>query len=82
MSSKHSTFIGIDLSDPFAKHKRPCTRATIGMNLNCIFGEWEYSLTGNQIVQDKIPPIQFVLAIDGSQGLAGNPERTMRLGDP
>lgn len=81
MSTKRSTFIGIDLSDPLAKRKRPCTRATIGTNLNCIFDEWEYDLTGNQIVPDKIPPIQFVLAIDGPQGLAGNPECTMRLGE-
>jgi len=39
MSPKRSTFIGIDLLDPFARHKRPCTRATIAMNLNCIFDE-------------------------------------------
>ena len=81
MSNKRSIFIGIDLSDPFAKRKRPCTRATIGSNLNCIFDEWEYDLTGNQIVPDKILPIQFVLAIDGPQGLASNPEYTMRLGE-
>jgi len=81
MSTKLTTFIGIDLSDPFAKYKRPCTRATIGTNLNCIFDEWEYDLTGNQIVRDKISPTQFVLAIDGPQGLAGNPECTMRLGE-
>jgi len=81
MPNKRSTFIGIDLSDPFAKRKRPCTRATIGTNLNCIFDEWEYDLTGDQIVPDKVPPTQFVLAIDGPQGLAGNPERTMRIGE-
>ncbi|GAH60339.1 unnamed protein product, partial [marine sediment metagenome] len=81
MSTKRSIFIGIDLSDPFAKCKRPCTRATIGTDLNCIFDEWEYDLTGNQIAPDNILPIHFVLAIDGPQGLAGNPEYTMRLGE-
>jgi len=81
LSNKRSIFIGIDLSDPFAKHKRPCTRATIGSNLNCTFDEWEYDLTGNQIVPDTILPIQFVLAIDGPQGLASNSECTMRLAD-
>jgi hypothetical protein len=81
MSPKLTTFIGIDLSDPFAKNKRPCTRATIGTNLDCIFDEWEYDLTGNQIVPDKISTTQFILAIDGPQGLAGNPECTMRLSE-
>ena len=81
MPTKRSTFIGIDLSDHFAKRKRPCTRATIGTDLNCIFDEWEYDLTGNQIIPDKISPAQFVLAIDGPQGLAGNPGRTIRLGE-
>jgi hypothetical protein len=81
MTTRRSTFIGIDLSDFFARHKRPCTRATIGTDLNCVFDEWEYNLTGNQVVPDKIPPTQFILAIDGSQGLAGNPERTMRIGE-
>jgi hypothetical protein len=81
MSTKRSIFIGIDLSDPFAKCKRPCTRATIGTNLNCVFDEWEYDLTGNRIVSDKILPVQFVLAIDGPQGLASNPECTMRLSE-
>ena len=81
MSTKSSTFIGIDLSDPFARRQRPCTRATIGTNLNCIFDEWEYVLTGSQIIPDRIPPAQFILAIDGPQGLAGSPEGTMRLGE-
>ena len=79
MLTRHSAFIGIDLSDPFAKRKRPCTRATIGTNLDCIFDDWEYDQNGNQIVPDGIPSTQFVLAIDGPQGLAGNPECAMRL---
>jgi hypothetical protein len=81
MITKRSTFIGIDLSDFFARRKRPCTRATIGENLNCIFGEWEFDLTGNQIAPDRMPSIQFVLAIDGPQGLAGNTEYAMRFSE-
>jgi len=75
------TYIGIDLSDPFAKGRRPCTRATIGANLTCTFDEWEYALTGNQIVLDGIPSSQFALAIDGPQGLAGSPECMMRVSE-
>ena len=81
MSNIRSMFIGIDLSDPFAKRGRPCTRATIRPNLNCIFDEWEYDVTGSQIVPDDILPTQFLVAIDGPQGLAGNPECTMRLSE-
>ena len=81
MSTGRSIFIGIDLSDPFAKRKRPCTRATIGTDLNCIFDEWEYDPTGNQIVSGEKFLMPFVLAIDGPQGLAGNPECTMRLSE-
>jgi hypothetical protein len=51
------------------------------MNLNCIFDEWEYDPTGNQIIPDEILPMQFVLAVDGPQGLAGNQECTMRLSE-
>jgi len=81
MSIGHSIFIRIDLSDPYAKQKRPCDRATIGMDLNCVFDEWDYNSTGNQIIPDEILPIPFILAIDGPQGLAGNPENTMRLSE-
>jgi len=81
MSNIRLMFIGIDLSDPFAKRGRPCTRATVRPNFNCIFDEWEYDVTGSQIVPDDILPTQFLVAIDGPQGLAGNPECTMRLSE-
>ena len=81
MPARCSVFIAIDLSDPFAKRKRPCTRATIGTNLNCIFDEWEYDLAGSQIVPDRMFSEAFVLAIDGPQGLAGYPECAMRLSE-
>jgi hypothetical protein len=81
MPARYSVFIGIDLSDPFAKRKRPCTRATMGANLNCIFDEWEYDLTSSRIIRDRMPSAGFVLAIDGPQGLAGQPECRMRLSE-
>jgi hypothetical protein len=81
MSIESAIFIGVDLSDPFARHKRPSTRAIIEMNLSCIFDEWEYNPTGNQIISDKIRPMRFILAIDGPQGLAKNPECTMRFSE-
>lgn len=81
ISTKSPFFIGIDLSDPFARRKRPCTRATMGIDLNCGFDEWEYDLTGNQIIPYKILTLQFVLAIDGPQGLSGIPEATMRISE-
>ena len=72
-------FIGIDLSDPFAKHKRTCTRAILGADLYCTFDEWEYDLTGSTIVPPKVVHSPHIVAIDGPQGLASSLERRMRL---
>jgi len=72
-------FIGIDLSDPFAKHERTCTRAILGAALYCTFDEWEYDLTGSTIVPPKVAHLPHVVAIDGPQGLASSLEHRMRL---
>jgi len=72
-------FIGIDLSDPFAQHKRTCTRAILGAALHCTFDEWEYDLTGSTIVPPEVAHLPYIVAIDGHQGLSGSPERRMRL---
>lgn len=72
-------FIGIDLSDPFAEHKRACTRAILGADLFCMFDEWGYDLTGSTIVPPEVANLPHILAIDGPQGLAGSPEHRMRL---
>jgi hypothetical protein len=72
-------FIGIDLSDPFAKQKRRCTRAILGADLRCTLDEWEYSQTGSAIVPSEIAHLPHIVAMDGPQGLAGNPSQRMRL---
>ncbi len=72
-------FIGIDLTDPFAKHKRTCTRAILGAAHYCTFDEWEYDLTGSTIVPSKVAHLPHIVAIDGPQGLASSPEHGMRL---
>lgn len=71
--------MGIDLPDPFAKHKRPCTRAILGSDLHCTFDEWEYDATGSAIVPPQVIHLPHTMAIDGPQGLAGSSERGMRL---
>lgn len=72
-------FIGIDLSDPFAKHKRGCTRAILGPDLYCTLDEWEYDPTGSAIVPSEVAHSPHIVAIDGPQGLASNPAQRMRL---
>ena len=79
MSEGILLFIGIDLSDPFAKHKRACTRAILGVDLYCMLDEWGYDLTGRTIVPPKVANLPHIVAIDGPQGLASSPERKMRL---
>lgn len=79
MSAGESMFIGIDLSDPFAKHKRRCTRAILEPDLYCTFDEWEYDPTGSTIVPSEIAHSPHIVAIDGPQGLARNPSQRMRL---
>ncbi len=72
-------FVGIDLSDAFAKHKRRCTRAILGTNLCCTFDEWEYDPTGSAIVPSVVAHSPHIVAIDGPQGLASNLAQRMRL---
>ena len=79
MSDRNLFFIGIDLSDPFARHKRPCTRAILGPDLRCTFDEWEYDITGFMLVPPAVVRFPYIVAIDGPQGLAGSPEQRMRL---
>lgn len=71
-------FVGIDLSDPFSKHRRNCTRAILNSSLHCIFDEWEYNETGLGIVPHQIGHLPVILSIDGPQGLAESPDLHMR----
>jgi len=72
------TFVGIDLTDPYAKHRRPCTRALLSPDLCCTFDEWEYDNFGIGMIPANVSNSRFIAAIDGPQGLANSPDRTMR----
>jgi hypothetical protein len=71
-------YIGLDLTDPYAKRKRPCDVAVLGPELDCTFDKWNYKADGSGIVPSRALGRSFILAIDGPQGLAGSPEATVR----
>lgn len=79
MPAAEPIYIGIDLTDPYAKHKRACARAILGADLHCIFDEWEYSQTGSAMVPSQLERSTYIVAIDGPQGLAKLPEAKMRI---
>lgn len=74
-------FIGIDLSDPFARRRRACARAILGPDLKCTFDEWQYDATGSTIVPKHLVSVPHIIAIDGPQGLSANSKRRMRLSE-
>jgi hypothetical protein len=74
-----SIFIGIDLTDPFAKRRRECTRAILRADFSCTFDEWEYTRTGSGLVPAQLARSPYFIAIDGPQGLAGTPGAKMRI---
>lgn len=71
-------FVGLDLTDPFAKKRRTCTRAVLDSDLRLFLDEWVYQEDGKGIIPDNVKP-PLVLAIDGPQGLAGTQDRKMRV---
>jgi len=75
---KETVFIGIDLTDPYAKQQRPVTRAVLHDNLHCNFDEWNYEESGTGIIPDVLQNKRCIIAIDGSQGLAGSQVQNMR----
>jgi hypothetical protein len=62
-------YIGLDLTDPYAKRRRPVARAVITETLEVALSEWEYESAGIGMVADEA---NVVVAIDGPQGLAKN----------
>ena len=72
-------FLGLDLADPYATRERPSTLAILRPNLICTFVEWQYSQTGEGLPPPSIESAEFTLAIDGPQGLAGEPEMKSRV---
>ena len=71
-------FVGLDLSDPYAAKKRPCDVAVLDPELGCTFAQWSYKEDGAGIIPDRALGRSFILAIDGPQGLAGEPDATVR----
>ncbi|MBL75449.1 MAG: hypothetical protein CL763_00740 [Chloroflexi bacterium] len=71
-------FIGLDLTDPYAINSRPCDYAVLDTDLKCSFGIWNYQEDGTSIIPEMALGRSFILAIDGPQGLAGEPEATVR----
>ncbi len=60
-------FVGIDLTDPYAKQVRPVTRAAMTETLDVSFSEWVY----NKVGAGMVPRLdEVIVAIDGPQGLA------------
>ena len=71
-------FIGLDLADPSAAKKRPADVAVLDPVLHCTFDQWDYREDGSGIIPGRALGRAYILAVDGPQGLAGDPEATMR----
>lgn len=71
-------FVGVDLTDPTISTPRPCDVAVLDGDLACTFSQWAYREDGLSILPDLVIGRPFVLAIDGPQGLAGEPDATVR----
>lgn len=70
--------IGVDLTDPHAKWRRPCTRALLTHKLACTFDEWRFNEAGEGMIPSSMADARHILAVDGPQGLASSADRTMR----
>jgi NAD(P) transhydrogenase len=73
-------FIGIDLTDPYARRVRPATVARMDRWRRVRLSEWTPTPTGEGLVPAEIAADGFVLALDGPQGLA-LPGRRMRAAE-
>jgi len=77
-------FIGIDLSDITRDPPRPSARAVLNVvnhKLHCQFDEWEKSQGPLALVPSYVKGSDFILAIDGPQGLAGDQSCNMRVAE-
>ena len=74
-------FIGIDLADPTVENPKPATVAVLSPELECSFGTWEYAEDGRGIVPPAVLGKPFMIAIDGPQGLAADPDATARVSE-
>ena len=76
--SQDKVSLGLDPTDPFAKEPRACTLAILDSSFQCTFTDWNYSLAGEGLLPSAAKGKQFILAIDGPQGLAGKAGARMR----
>ena len=74
-------FIGVDLTDPTAAHRRPCEVAVIDPALRCSFSQWDYDVEGVSIVPEAVLGKSFVMAVGGPQGLAADAGATARVSE-
>jgi NAD(P) transhydrogenase len=63
-------FVGVDLTDPFAREKRPVTVALMDRWRRIHFVTWTWDPGGEKLIPEEVAADGFVLAIDGPQGLA------------
>lgn len=71
-------FVGLDMVDGSRPSPRPVDLALLDESLECAFEQWAFRCDGRGLFPDELGPPGFVLAIDGPQGLAGEPGKTMR----
>ncbi len=70
-------FLGVDLTDPFAREPRPVSIATMDRWRRVRLRTWTFDLTLRYLLPEDLAGDGFVLAIDGPQGLAAT-GRTLR----
>ncbi len=74
-----TVFIGMDMVDGTRPTPRPVDLAFIDENWSCRFQKWTFDATGQGLFPGELTTDDFVLAIDGPQGLSGAPKSKMRV---
>ncbi|MCC6130886.1 MAG: Si-specific NAD(P)(+) transhydrogenase [Acidobacteria bacterium] len=69
-------FVGVDLTDPYAREPRPVTVAFMDRWRRVQFRTWTFDPLGTGLLPDEVLAEGFVLAIDGPQGL---PQKGQKL---
>ncbi len=73
---KLSLFVGLDMVDGTKQPPRKVDLAFLDQSLVCKFGTWDFDPQGRGL--DQLKASEYILAIDGPQGLAGSPDKRMR----
>src|SRR3990170_4884241 len=72
-------FIGVDLIGGCRPTPRLVDIAFLDRSLTCEFDRWTFNFEGKGLMPNELAPPGFILAVDGPQGLAGEPDATMRV---